>query len=259
MHARSALFDVYGDHLRGRGSQAPVAGLVRLLDPVGIQPPAVRTAISRMVAQGWLEPVRLPAGRGYRATGRAIRWLDDVGAADLPPRRADLGRPLAPGPGGPAGRPRGPQPAPRRPDLRRLRRAGRPRVGEPVRAGGARRGAAPGRVRPPGWCAPTRSSPSPIDAWDLAGPGRGVPLLRGEGRHVARRTSSTARRPGRGGLRRAVPPRARVAQVPVHRSRAARRAAARRLAGPARPPSCSPARPRRLKPAADRFVAPCLD
>ena len=80
MHARSALFDVYGDHLRSRGSQAPVAGLVALLEPVGIQAPAVRTAISRMVAQGWLESVQLPAGRGYRATGRAIRWLDDAGA-----------------------------------------------------------------------------------------------------------------------------------------------------------------------------------
>ncbi len=78
MHARSALFDVYGDHLRGRGSQAPVAGLVRLLDPVGIAAPAVRTAISRMVSEGWLEPLRLPSGRGYRATTRTIRWLDDV-------------------------------------------------------------------------------------------------------------------------------------------------------------------------------------
>jgi len=80
MHARSALFDVYGDHLRTRGSQAPVAGLVQLLEPVGIQPPAVRTAISRLVAQQWLEPVQLDAGRGYRATSRAIRWLDEAGA-----------------------------------------------------------------------------------------------------------------------------------------------------------------------------------
>ena len=80
MHARSALFDVYGDHLRSRGSQAAVAGLVQLLEPVGIQPPAVRTAISRLVAQRWLEPVQLPAGRGYRATARTIRWLDEAGA-----------------------------------------------------------------------------------------------------------------------------------------------------------------------------------
>ncbi|HYH35598.1 MAG TPA: PaaX family transcriptional regulator C-terminal domain-containing protein [Nocardioides sp.] len=80
MHARSALFDIYGDHLRRRDSQATVAGLVQLLEPVGIQAPAVRTAISRLVAQEWLEPVQLPSGRGYRATDRAIRWLDEVGA-----------------------------------------------------------------------------------------------------------------------------------------------------------------------------------
>ncbi len=79
MHARSALFDLYGDHLRSRGSEAPVAALVRLLEPVGIAEPAVRTAVSRMVGQRWLEPVRLPAGRGYRATDRAIRRLDEAG------------------------------------------------------------------------------------------------------------------------------------------------------------------------------------
>jgi phenylacetic acid degradation operon negative regulatory protein len=79
MQARSALFDVYGDHLRARGSQAPVAALVRLLDPVGIAAPAVRTAISRMVLQGWLDPVQLDGGRGYRTTERANRRLDDAG------------------------------------------------------------------------------------------------------------------------------------------------------------------------------------
>jgi phenylacetic acid degradation operon negative regulatory protein len=79
MQARSALFDVYGDHLRTRGSQAPVAALVRVLDPVGIAAPAVRTAISRMVMQGWLEPVQLAGGRGYRTTERANRRLDETG------------------------------------------------------------------------------------------------------------------------------------------------------------------------------------
>ena len=76
MHARSALFDVYGDHLHTRGHQAPVAALIRLLAPIGVAPPAVRTAVSRMVAQGWLEPVTLPAGRGYRATPRAVHRLE---------------------------------------------------------------------------------------------------------------------------------------------------------------------------------------
>ncbi len=78
MHARSALFDVYGDHLSTRGHQAPVAAVVRLLDPVGIAAPAVRTAISRMVMQGWLEPVSLAGGRGYRATALATRRLDEA-------------------------------------------------------------------------------------------------------------------------------------------------------------------------------------
>lgn len=87
MRARSALFDVYGDHLSDRGHTAPVAALVQLLEPVGIAAPAVRTAISRMVGQGWLAPVILPSGRGYRATEHAVRRLADAG--DRIYRRSD--------------------------------------------------------------------------------------------------------------------------------------------------------------------------
>jgi phenylacetic acid degradation operon negative regulatory protein len=78
VHARSALFDLYGDHLRARDDRAPVAALVRLLAPLDIAPPAVRTAVSRMVRQGWLEPARLPSGRGYALTDRARHRLDDA-------------------------------------------------------------------------------------------------------------------------------------------------------------------------------------
>jgi phenylacetic acid degradation operon negative regulatory protein len=85
VHARSALFDLYGDHLLSRGGSAPVAALIRLLDPLGIRAPAVRTAISRMVAQGWLEPVEIaagdgPAAPGYAVTERARLRLDQAGA-----------------------------------------------------------------------------------------------------------------------------------------------------------------------------------
>ena len=80
MNARSALFDLYGDHLRPRGGQAPVACLVRLLAPLGVAAPAVRTAVSRMVRQDWLDPVRLDEGPGYRLTPRAVRRLDDSAA-----------------------------------------------------------------------------------------------------------------------------------------------------------------------------------
>lgn len=78
MDARSALFDLYGDHLRARGGHAPVASLVRLLAPLGVQPPAVRTAVSRMVRQGWLSPQRLASGPGYALTPRAVRRLDEA-------------------------------------------------------------------------------------------------------------------------------------------------------------------------------------
>jgi len=80
VQARSALFDLYGDHLRPRGGRAPVAALVRLLAPLGIAAPAVRTAISRMVRQGWLLPVRLAGGPGYQLTVRAVHRLDEAAA-----------------------------------------------------------------------------------------------------------------------------------------------------------------------------------
>ncbi len=77
VHARSALFDLYGDHLRSRGGSAPVAALIRLLEPLGISAPAVRTALSRMVAQGWLTAT--DAGE-YALTEHARTWLDEAGA-----------------------------------------------------------------------------------------------------------------------------------------------------------------------------------
>jgi phenylacetic acid degradation operon negative regulatory protein len=80
VHARSALFDLYGDHLRDRGGRAPVAALVQLLAPLGVQPPAVRTAVSRMVRQEWLDPVRIEGQPGYALTARARRRLDDAAA-----------------------------------------------------------------------------------------------------------------------------------------------------------------------------------
>jgi phenylacetic acid degradation operon negative regulatory protein len=80
MQARSALFDLYGDYLRSRGGRAPVAALVKLLAPLGIAAPAVRTAVSRMVRQGWLHPARLVSGPGYLLTPKAARRLDEVTA-----------------------------------------------------------------------------------------------------------------------------------------------------------------------------------
>ena len=89
VHARSALFDLYGDHLRARGDRAPVAALVRLMSSLHIAAPAVRTAVSRMVRQGWLEPLQLPNGRGYALSDRARHRLDDAASRIYRTRDAD--------------------------------------------------------------------------------------------------------------------------------------------------------------------------
>jgi phenylacetic acid degradation operon negative regulatory protein len=80
VRARSALFDVYGSYLRARGGAATIAALVRLLEPLGFEAPAIRTAVSRMVRQDWLRPVRLADGPGYALTSRAERRLDEAAA-----------------------------------------------------------------------------------------------------------------------------------------------------------------------------------
>ncbi|GAA0950037.1 hypothetical protein GCM10009560_69000 [Nonomuraea longicatena] len=55
-----------------------MAALVRLMRPLEIAAPAVRTAVSRMVRQGWLTPVRLRHGPGYGLTPRCVRRLDEA-------------------------------------------------------------------------------------------------------------------------------------------------------------------------------------
>ena len=78
MNARAAVFDLYGDHLRHRGGEAAIAGVIRILEALDIAGPAVRTAVSRMARQGWLAAYRSPAGPGYRLTPKADRRLEEA-------------------------------------------------------------------------------------------------------------------------------------------------------------------------------------
>ncbi|MET0522253.1 MAG: PaaX family transcriptional regulator C-terminal domain-containing protein [Jiangellaceae bacterium] len=89
MNARSALFDLYGDHLRSRGGRAPVASLVALLAPLDIAAPAVRTAVSRMVKQGWLQATRVAGASGYALTARAESRLEEAAARIYRTRTVD--------------------------------------------------------------------------------------------------------------------------------------------------------------------------
>jgi phenylacetic acid degradation operon negative regulatory protein len=77
VHARSALFDLYGDHLLDRGGWAPISASVGLLGSLGISAPAVRTAVSRIVREGWLEPVERGV-RGYALCARGRERLREA-------------------------------------------------------------------------------------------------------------------------------------------------------------------------------------
>ncbi|MFC7719121.1 hypothetical protein [Nonomuraea recticatena] len=74
---RGAVRPLRGPSALPRG-KASVAALVRLLAPLEIAAPAVRTAVSRMVRQGWLDRARMPQGPGYVVTPKCVRRLDEA-------------------------------------------------------------------------------------------------------------------------------------------------------------------------------------
>lgn len=78
MHARAAVFDLYGDHLVDRGGWAPISAIVRLLEGVDVAPSAARTAVSRMAREGWLAAQERDGIRGYLATPRAQERLESA-------------------------------------------------------------------------------------------------------------------------------------------------------------------------------------
>ncbi len=79
MLARSAVFDIYGDHLLPRDGWAPIATLVQLNTTLDVAAAATRTAVSRMVREGWLSAAEKDGVRGYAATPRARHRLGSAG------------------------------------------------------------------------------------------------------------------------------------------------------------------------------------
>ena len=229
-----------------------------------IAAPAVRTAISRMVRQGWLLPVRL-AGRPWLPADASRR---STGSTRRPPGST---APAAPAWDGHFDLVVLTPPEPRADRSRRRRHAVLPRL----------RPAGPGHLgRPPPrrrrWTRCSRRPGSRFERFTAAhaaghvgaaalvrarmGPrraGRGVRAVRGraDGRRWPRSPDRSGRR---GGVRRPVPAGARLADVPVPRSAAAARPAARAVAGHRPRPHFFDRHEARLRPAADRFVDHCL-
>jgi phenylacetic acid degradation operon negative regulatory protein len=68
----SLIVTVFGDMALPRGGQLSTEGIIRILGLTGVTPAAVRTALSRLVADGWLEGLREGRRSSHRMTQHAL-------------------------------------------------------------------------------------------------------------------------------------------------------------------------------------------
>ncbi|MEU5212691.1 PaaX family transcriptional regulator C-terminal domain-containing protein [Streptomyces sp. NPDC020742] len=82
---RSLIVTFYGAYGRGgtdgggAAGPVPVAALIRLLGVLGVDPPSVRSAVSRLKRRGLLDPARTAAGAAAYALSDAARQLLEDG------------------------------------------------------------------------------------------------------------------------------------------------------------------------------------
>ncbi|MCF3119197.1 PaaX family transcriptional regulator [Streptomyces arenae] len=75
---RSLIVTFYGAYGRAAPGPVPVAELVRLLAPVGVDAPSVRSSVSRLKRRGLLVPARTESGAaGYALSPDARQLLED--------------------------------------------------------------------------------------------------------------------------------------------------------------------------------------
>lgn len=95
---RTLILDVYGAYVRPLGAWLAVADLVGLMAILGVDEPAVRSAVSRMRRRGLLRAETRTGARGYRLTEAALRLLAEGDRrifADRSPARLEDGWVLA--------------------------------------------------------------------------------------------------------------------------------------------------------------------
>lgn len=80
MKARSALFTVFGDVVRPAGGEAWLSVITGCMATLGFRGPAVRTALHRMAAEGWVEPRKEGRYAAYRLTERGVGRLEEAAA-----------------------------------------------------------------------------------------------------------------------------------------------------------------------------------
>ncbi|MEH3075930.1 MAG: hypothetical protein PGN11_04525 [Quadrisphaera sp.] len=79
---------LFGLHARSRGGWLSVASLIRLLADLGVEEPAVRSALSRLKRRGLLEAERRDGSAGYALSSSAVELLVEGDARIFGRRRA---------------------------------------------------------------------------------------------------------------------------------------------------------------------------
>ncbi|MDQ2810612.1 MAG: PaaX family transcriptional regulator [Actinomycetota bacterium] len=87
---RHLIITVYGLYARPGGGWLSVAALIRLLADLGVDEPAVRSAISRLKRKGILLAHRHQGSAGYQLSGGALAILREGDARIFRPDRATL-------------------------------------------------------------------------------------------------------------------------------------------------------------------------
>lgn len=68
---RSLIVTIYGSYARAAGGWMSVASLIRLMDALGVDEPAVRSSTSRLKRRGILEAARVDGAAGYALSDQA--------------------------------------------------------------------------------------------------------------------------------------------------------------------------------------------
>jgi phenylacetic acid degradation operon negative regulatory protein len=87
---RNLIVTVYGLYARSDGGFLSVAALIRLLADLGVDEPAVRSAISRLKRRGILESRRHDGAAGYQLSAEAVAILREGDARIFRRHRATL-------------------------------------------------------------------------------------------------------------------------------------------------------------------------
>jgi phenylacetic acid degradation operon negative regulatory protein len=85
---RHLIVTIYGLYARSDGGWLSVAALIRLLADLGVDEPAVRSAISRLKRRGMLEARRQDGSAGYQLSAEALAILREGDARIFTRRRA---------------------------------------------------------------------------------------------------------------------------------------------------------------------------